>query len=146
MNFIHKAWLRFAHDHPGRWHWFPIPPTAQGELRKDEAGAAFAKAREVDWSILMAHGQAGDQEAYRRLLEEITPYVRSLAVKSHRDPTDIEDSVQDVLLTVHAVRHTYDPTRPFGPWLVAIAQSPHHGPAAPSGPHDGPRDAAYRRA
>jgi RNA polymerase sigma-70 factor, ECF subfamily len=25
------------------------------------------------------------------------------------------------LLTVHAVRHTYDPHRPFGPWLVAIA-------------------------
>ncbi|MGH8790252.1 MAG: sigma-70 family RNA polymerase sigma factor, partial [Cupriavidus necator] len=22
--------------------------------------------------------------------------------------------------TVHAVRHTYDPARPFGPWLVAI--------------------------
>jgi RNA polymerase sigma-70 factor (ECF subfamily) len=39
----------------------------------------------------------------------------------HRDPADIEDSVQDVLLTVHAIRHTYDPTRPFGPWLVAIA-------------------------
>ncbi|MEO8347259.1 MAG: sigma-70 family RNA polymerase sigma factor, partial [Betaproteobacteria bacterium] len=39
----------------------------------------------------------------------------------HRDLSDIEDSVQDVLLTVHAVRHTYDPTRPFGPWLVAIA-------------------------
>jgi RNA polymerase sigma-70 factor (ECF subfamily) len=24
-------------------------------------------------------------------------------------------------LTVHAVRHAYDPRRPFGPWLVAIA-------------------------
>ena len=22
---------------------------------------------------------------------------------------------------MHAIRHTYDPTRPFGPWLVAIA-------------------------
>ena len=26
------------------------------------------------------------------------------------------------LLTVHAIRHTYDPARPFGPWLVAIAR------------------------
>ena len=34
---------------------------------------------------------------------------------------DVEDVVQDVLMTVHAVRHTYDPKRPFGPWLVAIA-------------------------
>ena len=30
--------------------------------------------------------------------------------------------MQDVLLTVHAIRHTYDPHRPFGPWLVAIAR------------------------
>ncbi len=78
--------------------------------------------RELDWSILMAHAQDGEREAYRRLLGEITPYVRSLAAKHHRDDYDIEDTVQDVLLTVHAIRHTYDPARPFGPWLVAIAR------------------------
>ncbi len=77
--------------------------------------------REFDWSILMARAQGGDRVAYRRLLDEISPYLRSLALKSHRDPSDIEDTVQDVLLTVHAIRHTYDPTRPFAPWLVAIA-------------------------
>jgi RNA polymerase sigma-70 factor (ECF subfamily) len=69
----------------------------------------------------MARAQSGDRQAYRRLLDEITPYLRSLAVKSHRDPRDIEDTVQDVLLSVHSIRHTYDPARPFGPWLVAIA-------------------------
>src|SRR5262249_14960707 len=77
--------------------------------------------RKLDWSILMGHAQAGDKRAYRRLLEDIAPYVRALAAKHHRDPRDIEDSVQDILLTVHAIRQTYDPTRPFGPWLVAIA-------------------------
>jgi RNA polymerase sigma factor (sigma-70 family) len=76
---------------------------------------------EADWAILMARAQRGEREAYRRLLDEITPYLRSLAAKSHRDAVDIEDTVQDVLLTVHAIRHTYDPARPFGPWLVAIA-------------------------
>ena len=96
-------------------------PQRRGELSGEQDGTAVGKARGVDWAILMAHAQSGDRDAYHRLLEEITPYVRSLAVKSHRDPADIEDSVQDVLLTVHAVRHTYDPTRPFGPWLVAIA-------------------------
>jgi RNA polymerase sigma-70 factor, ECF subfamily len=87
-----------------------------------DAGHTPASVRELDWSILMAHAQNGEREAYRRLLGEITPYVRSLAAKSHRDPLDIEDTVQDVLLTVHAIRHTYDPARPFGPWLVAIAR------------------------
>jgi RNA polymerase sigma-70 factor (ECF subfamily) len=38
-----------------------------------------------------------------------------------RNPADLDDTVQEILLTVHAVRHTYDPSRPFGPWLVAIA-------------------------
>lgn len=70
----------------------------------------------------MAHAQTGDHEAYRRLLEAITPYLRSLSARRHHNPSDVEDAVQDILLTVHRVRHTYDPTRPFGPWLVAIAR------------------------
>ena len=78
--------------------------------------------RTLDWSIYMARAQAGDREAYRRLLEEITPYLRSLAARLMQNRSDIEDAVQDALLTLHAVRHTYDPMRPFGPWLVAIAR------------------------
>jgi RNA polymerase sigma-70 factor, ECF subfamily len=51
----------------------------------------------------------------------MTPFLRALAARCFKDPGDIEDALQDVLLTVHAVRHAYDPRRPFGPWLVAIA-------------------------
>jgi RNA polymerase sigma-70 factor (ECF subfamily) len=69
----------------------------------------------------MARAQAGDSEAYRRLLQDITPYLRSRACKRLRDSRDVEDAVQDILLTVHAIRHTYDAGRPFGPWLGAIA-------------------------
>lgn len=76
---------------------------------------------ELDWSVYMARGQGGNKDAYRRLLEDITPYLRSLAARRFQSRGDVEDAVQDVLLTVHAVRHTYDPARPFGPWLVAIA-------------------------
>jgi RNA polymerase sigma-70 factor, ECF subfamily len=79
------------------------------------------KAGERDWSRLMAAAQDGDRAAYRALLEAVTPYVRALASRCFRDTGDIEDAVQDVLLTIHAVRHAYDPARPFGPWLVAIA-------------------------
>ena len=77
--------------------------------------------RDVDWTILMARAQEGDGAAYRRLLEEVTPYLRSIAARRHRDANDVEDAVQDVLMTVHSIRHAYDPARPFGPWLVAIA-------------------------
>ncbi len=77
--------------------------------------------RARDWSGLMARAQDGDRHAYRALLEDMTPYLRTLAARCFREPSDAEDAVQDVLLTVHAIRHTYDPGRPFGPWLVAIA-------------------------
>jgi RNA polymerase sigma-70 factor (ECF subfamily) len=77
--------------------------------------------RTRDWSGLMARAQDGDRRAYRALLEDMAPYLRALAARCFKAPGDIEDAVQDVLLTVHAVRHTYDPGRPFGPWLVAIA-------------------------
>jgi RNA polymerase sigma-70 factor (ECF subfamily) len=78
--------------------------------------------RELDWSITMARAQEGDREAYRRLLEGVAPYLRFLARRRMGAAGDIEDTVQEILLTVHAVRHTYDPARPFGPWLVAIAE------------------------
>jgi len=74
-----------------------------------------------EWSGLMARAQDGDRRAYRTLLLDMTPYLRALAARCFKEPGDVEDAVQDVLLTVHAVRHAYDPGRPFGPWLVAIA-------------------------
>lgn len=75
----------------------------------------------LDWSKLMAHVQAGDRDAYRRLLEAITPYLRALAGRHIGNRSDVEDTVQDILLTLHTVRQTYDPARPFGPWLITIA-------------------------
>ncbi len=93
------------------------PSSASDSRQESERPAA----RELDWSVYMARAQAGDRDAYRRLLEDVTPYLRSIAARHLRNSGDIEDTVQEVLLTVHAVRHTYDPARPFGPWLVAIA-------------------------
>lgn len=75
-----------------------------------------------DWSALMALAQDGDGDAYRRLLSEITPYVRSLAARRLAGSAGVEDAVQDVLLTIHELRHTYDSSRPFGPWLATIAK------------------------
>jgi RNA polymerase sigma-70 factor, ECF subfamily len=79
-------------------------------------------ARDREWSALMAAAQRGDRTDYERLLREILPFLRALAARQHRAPDRIEDVVQEVLLTVHRVRHTYDPARPFGPWLAAIAR------------------------
>lgn len=69
----------------------------------------------------MARAQDGDANAYVALLHEITPYLRSVIDRGWLDGCDIESAVRDVLLTMHAVRHTYDASRPFEPWLRDIA-------------------------
>lgn len=97
------------------------PPDNAADRDRHAARRMPPAIRDLDWSILMARAQKGDSAAYRRLLKEMTPYLRSLAAGRHRDPNEAEDAVQDILLTIHAIRQSYDPTRPFGPWLVAIA-------------------------
>ena len=74
-----------------------------------------------DWSRLVSGAQDGDRDAYQKLLTEIEPYIRSIAVGYISRSADMEDAVQDVLTTVHSIRQIYDPKRPFGPRLVAIA-------------------------
>lgn len=71
---------------------------------------------------LMAAAQDGDKRAYATLLQAVTPYLRAQARRYLRSSHDVEDVVQEILLTIHRVRHTYDPARPFLPWLVAIAR------------------------
>jgi RNA polymerase sigma-70 factor (ECF subfamily) len=85
------------------------------------APCSEADAEDGHWSQLMARAQAGDRAAYDRLLRAIQPYIRAIVAAQHR-PDRMEDVVQEVLLTVHRMRHTYDPARPFRPWLAAIAR------------------------
>ena len=74
---------------------------------------------------LMRAAQAGDTRAYAELLRTITPRVRRFVCSRRRSVSgeECEDIVQDVLLSLHAVRATYDPGRPFVPWLMAIARN-----------------------
>ncbi len=70
----------------------------------------------------MRAAQAGDAGAYAELLHTITPRIRRVVMRQRgfAGVEAVEDLVQDVLLSVHAVRATYDPGRPFMPWLLAI--------------------------
>lgn len=70
----------------------------------------------------MAAAQGGDRKAYETLLREALPYIRSVVRSLHGRPERADEVTQDVLLTVHRMRHTYDPARPFRPWLAAIAR------------------------
>jgi len=71
----------------------------------------------------MGHVQAGDGEAYRLLLEDVSGELRAFFRRRVRDAEEVEDLLQEALLTLHRARHTYDPARPFEPWLYAIARN-----------------------
>lgn len=99
----------------------PYPDTSRLTLVSSISDIRRISRGQIDWSVLMARAQDGDREAYRRLLTEIEPYIRSIAIRYLSRSADLEDAVQDVLMTVHSIRQAYDPKRPFGPWLVAVA-------------------------
>ena len=73
----------------------------------------------------MREAQKGNADAYRALLTAVTPRIRRIvrARRGFLGAADTEDLVQDVLLSVHAVLSTYDPSRPFTPWLLAIVRN-----------------------
>jgi RNA polymerase sigma-70 factor, ECF subfamily len=81
--------------------------------------------RSDDFGRLMRAAQTGDADAYGELLRAITPRIRRIIARQRgfAGPEVVEDLVQDVLLSLHVVRATYDPGRPFMPWLLAILRN-----------------------
>jgi len=73
----------------------------------------------------MRAAQQGDAAAYRELLLALTPRIRRVVGRQRgfAGAAEVEDLVQDVLLSLHKVRATYDPARPFMPWLLAIVRN-----------------------
>jgi RNA polymerase sigma factor (sigma-70 family) len=70
----------------------------------------------------MAAAQGGDRRAYERVLAQAVPLIRAIARRQGVPVDQVDDVVQETLLTVHRVRHTYDPLRSFDAWLAALAQ------------------------
>lgn len=76
--------------------------------------------RKSSWGDWARAAQEGDKKAYNRLLSAVFPYVRNVVMGRLSNPEWAEDIAQDVLLSIHKSLHTYDPARPFVPWLMAI--------------------------
>ena len=70
---------------------------------------------------LMQDALTGNAAAYSAALTQATMLLRPYVFKRVRHKADMEDIIQDILLSVHKARHTYDGARPFAPWLFAIA-------------------------
>ncbi|MEM7542265.1 MAG: sigma-70 family RNA polymerase sigma factor [Pseudomonadota bacterium] len=83
------------------------------------------QAWEIDerrWAQWMALAHQGDEAAYRRLLEALGEAIENYIRVRFGPIRNIEDCVQESLLAVHKARHTYDPQRPFRPWLFTLVR------------------------
>jgi RNA polymerase sigma-70 factor (ECF subfamily) len=85
------------------------------------------RGHEGEWTDLMRSANAGDNVAYHRLLNAVTPVLRAASrrglARAGQPVDQAEDIVQDILLAVHLKRHTWDANAPFAPWLFAIARN-----------------------
>lgn len=83
--------------------------------------------RENDWAAWMRAAMAGDAGAYRQFLVSVAPHLRAIARSRCRNlgapESEAEDVVQEVLLTIHLKRGSWDPSRPIGPWIAAITRN-----------------------
>lgn len=79
--------------------------------------------QERELGHLMVRAQDGDRQAYEDLLTRVSGLVRGFVRRRVGDAAWADDVVQECLVALHRARHTYDPTRPFAPWLFAIAQN-----------------------
>ena len=71
---------------------------------------------------MLTKAQAGDQESYELLLQELAVVIRAYLVARFGAGDNLEDYVQESLIAIHNARHTYDPDRPIRPWLFAIVR------------------------
>jgi RNA polymerase sigma-70 factor (ECF subfamily) len=63
----------------------------------------------------------GDKQAYRFVLEESRRWLLGF-YRRRVAPQMIDDLVQETLVSVHSKRQSFDPARPYLPWLAAIAR------------------------
>lgn len=75
-----------------------------------------------NFAALMQQALAGDQRAYADLLQETSRLLRPFLAKRISFTSEVDDLLQEILISIHKARHTYDGNRPYKPWVYAIAR------------------------
>lgn len=61
----------------------------------------------------MRQSLAGNQRAYTSLLHKTTRLLRPFLAKRLNIANEVNDLMQEILLSIHKARHTYDGNRPY---------------------------------
>ena len=112
------------------------PDFEKAQSAKSKVDAALNKKKESQLKVA-SHDQSavdeqlrnlaerannGDARAYRKLLEKSRPLILNFLTKRLGSNPVCEDICQEVLVAIHKARHTYDPSRPYSPWLFTITK------------------------
>jgi RNA polymerase sigma-70 factor (ECF subfamily) len=71
----------------------------------------------------MERAQAGDKEAFQVLFGDVGPLITRFVRRRIPAQEEADDVCQEALLAIFKSRHTYQPARPFEPWLFAIVRN-----------------------
>ena len=71
---------------------------------------------------LMKLSLGGDQRSYALVLQETARLLRPFLARRLNSGSEVDDLLQEILLSIHKARHTYDGNRPYKPWAYAIAK------------------------
>jgi len=77
---------------------------------------------QADLESLMRQSLTGDKTAYGQLLRASARLLRPFLLRRLGSDSAADDVLQEILISIHKARHTYDGNRPFKPWLYAIAK------------------------
>ena len=75
-----------------------------------------------DFAQLMQLAVTGDAQAYAMLLAKTARLLRPYLAKRLNASAEVDDVLQEILISIHKARHTYDGKRPYKPWVYAIAR------------------------
>lgn len=73
-----------------------------------------------DPTALLARAVCGDRTALRAVVDAWIPQIRRWALVACGEPVAAEDAVQESLVRLIRSIHTFDPARPFAPWLKVL--------------------------
>ncbi len=98
-----------------------LPRLVRTDSTVSDAAVPTGDMQERQRAAWMAAAQDGDRRAYERVLAASVSLIRSVARRQGVALDLLDDVVQETLLTLHRVRHTYDPSRSYDAWLAALA-------------------------
>jgi RNA polymerase sigma-70 factor (ECF subfamily) len=75
---------------------------------------------EEKFKPLLLAGLEGDEIAYANFLSELAVFAKLFIQRKLGYQEESEDLVQEILISIHKARHSYDATRSCMPWIAAI--------------------------